>query len=187
MVRKCPKAKTWDLVMACLAKHSNPKLNREVKGAKLVTLYEKAGTSKPVDNGVLLYIERDGHWQIGGRFETYGGEYTVLGLSQLTVGKRTGYRLDLGQASPFTLMVDGVSQIQALLRIRRSLFCSGDSYVCPEATTSCEVTVDGLAWHVFRGTLTIQEDSIAMVDGDRERAGPQCATSQKVYLGWAKR
>ncbi|MBA2545032.1 MAG: hypothetical protein H0V17_35645 [Deltaproteobacteria bacterium] len=186
MVRKCPKAKTWGLVMSCLAKHSTPKVTRELKGAKLVTLFQKAGSNATVDTGVLLYIERDGHWQIGGRFENYGGEYTVLGLSALTVGKRTGYRLDLGQASPFTLMVDNISPIPALLRVRRSLLCSGETYACREVTTACEVTVNGLAWYVFRGTLTIQEDSIAVVDGDRDRAGAHCAASQKVYLGWAK-
>lgn len=187
LVRKCPGGKTWNQVMSCLAKHTTPRLRREVKGAKLVTLMQKTGSNAPVDNGVLLYIERDGAWKIGGRFETYGGEYTVLGLSPITVGKRTGYRLDLGQASPFTLMVDGVSPIAALLRTRRTLLCNGDSYACPEVTTACEVTVDGLAWHAFRGTLSFQEGGIAVVEGDRERAGPNCPTNQKVHLGWAQR
>jgi hypothetical protein len=186
MVRKCPKAKTWNLVMSCLAKHSTPKLTKEVKGAKLVTLMQKSGTTM-IDNGVLLYVERNGNWQLGGRFETYGGEYSVLGLSPITVGARSGYRLDLGQASPFTLMVDNVSPVAALLRIRRSMFCNGDSYACPEVTTSCEVTVNGMAWHTFRGTIAIQEGGIVVVDGDRERAGPHCSTTQKIYLGWAQR
>jgi hypothetical protein len=186
MVRKCPKGKTWNVVMSCLAKHSTPKVTREVKGAKLVTLLQKTGTGQMADNGVLLYVARAGGWQIGGRFETYGGEYMVLDLVPITVGKRNGYRLDLGQASPFTLMVDNVSPVQALLRVRRSMFCSGDSYACPEATTACEVTVNGLAWFAFRGTVAIREGT-AIVDGDRDRAGPHCSASQKVYLGWAQR
>ena len=105
MVRKCPRAKTWPLVMSCLAKHSTPKLTREVKGAKLVTLWQKSSDGKLIDHGVLLYVERNGGWQIGGRFETYGGEYAVLGFAPLTIGKRTGYRLDIGQVTQTTVMV----------------------------------------------------------------------------------
>jgi hypothetical protein len=186
MVRKCPKGKTWQTVMSCLQQHSTPKVAREVRGAKLVTLFQKNGTNQLVDHGVLLYVERNGGWQIGGRFETYGAEYTVLGLDTITIGKRTGYRLDLGQASPFTLMVDNVSPVPALLRTRRSMFCSGDSYACADATTMCEVTVEGHAWYVFRGKVTFEENA-AVVEGDRARAGQHCLVNQKVYLGWVQR
>jgi len=186
MVRKCPRAKTWNLVMSCLAQHATPKLSREVKGAKLVTLWSKGGTGPMTDNGVLLYIERNGQWQIGGRFETYGGEYAVLGLSTVTIGKRTGYRLDIGQATPVTVMVDAISPVQGTQRMRRSMFCSGDSYACPEAITSCDVSVNGNAWYVFRGTLGFEDNAVNVI-GDRGRAGQQCNVGQKVYLGWVNR
>ncbi len=184
MVRRCPKAKTWNLVMSCLAQHYTPKLAREVKGAKLVTLMQKNGTNPPIDSGVLLYVERNGNWQIGGRFETYGGEYAVLGLTPITLNKRNGFRLDIGQVVPTTIMVDAVSPVSATQRLRRSMFCNGDSYACPEVTSSCDISVDGNAWYVFRGTIGFEENLVT-VTGDRERAGPNCNVSAKVYLGWA--
>lgn len=186
MVRKCPKGKTWTAVMSCLANHSTPKVTRTIRGAKLVTLFEKSGNGQQIDRGVLLYVERNGGWQIGGRFETYGGEYAVLGLAPVTIGKRTGYRLDIGLVSPLTLIVDNVSPLPAQMRTRRAMFCSGDSYACPEAVTTCEVTVDGQAWYAFHGTLSL-EPNAAVVEGDRTRGGPHCQPTQRVYLGWAQR
>jgi hypothetical protein len=186
MVRKCPRAKTWNLVMSCLAQHYTPKLAREVKGAKLVTLLQKTGNGTLIDSGVLLYVERNGVWQVGGRYETYNGEYAILGLSPVTIGKRTGFRLDLGQVVTTTIMVDAVSPVAATLRLRRSMFCNGDSYGCPEVTTSCDVSVDGKAWYVFRGTLGFEEN-IVTVTGDRERAGPNCNVNPKIYLGWSQK
>jgi len=184
MVRKCPKFKTWGQVMTCLGKHYTPKVTRDVKGAKLVTLMTKPEPRIPaIDNGVLLYVERNGNWQIGGRFETYGGEYAVLGLAPLTIGKRTGYRLDIGQVTPVTVMVDSISPVTATQRIRRVLFCGGDSYACPEVTTSCDVSVEGSAWYLFRGTLGF-EDNVVTVTGDRDRAGIYCNINPKIYLGW---
>ncbi len=187
MVRKCPRAKTWPLVMQCLAKHATPKVSREVKGAKLVTLMQKSSGGKLIDHGVLLYVERNGQWQIGGRFETYGGEYAVLGFAPLTIGKRTGYRLDIGQVTQTTVMIDAISPVQATQRLHRVMFCSGDSYACPEAQTSCDVSVNGNAWFVFRGNLAFEDNNIATVTGDRERAGGYCGGNPKVYLGWANR
>lgn len=186
MVRKCPKGKTWQAVMSCLAQHSTPKVAQSLRGAKLVTLFQKNGKGQLVDHGVLLYVERGGGWQIGGRFETYGGEYAVLQLAPIKIGKRTGFRLDIGLVSPFTLMVDNISPVPAQLRTRRSMFCSGDSYACPEAVTTCEVTVDGQAWHVFHGALSFADNAV-VVDGDRSRAGAHCQVSAKVYLGWTQR
>jgi hypothetical protein len=185
MVRKCPKGKTWNEVVTCLGKHYQPKVTKEVKGAKLVTLFQKAGDGKLIDSGVLLYIERNGAWQIGGRFETYGGEYTVFGLAPITIGKASGFKLDIGQATPISVMVE-TTPVPALQRMHRTMFCNGDSYSCPEATTSCDVSVDGGTWYLFRGTLTYEDNQVS-VAGDRERAGPYCNVSPKVYLGWVRR
>lgn len=183
LVRRCPRFNSWGKVMSCLNQHYKAKLTRELPGAKLVTLYQKV--DKPVDTGVVLYVERGGTWQIGGRFEGYA-EYALLGLSRVTVGRRSGYRLDIGQVSPISVMVDGVSTVTGEQRMHRTLFCSGDSYACPEAVSSCDVSVGGQAWFVFRGALRFEEN-IVNVDGDRERAGPYCAVSSKVYLGWVQR
>lgn len=181
MVRRCPKFRTWNQVMTCLGQSYTPKLAKEVKGAKLVTLFTK--NTPAVDSGVLLYVERNGQWQIGGRFETYGGEYSVLGLAPVTIGKRTGYRLDIGQVTPVSVMVDATTPVMATQRIHRAMFCSGDSYACPEVTASCDVSVEGNAWFVFRGTLRYEEN-IVHVAGDLERTGMYCGVNPKVYLGW---
>ncbi len=181
MVRRCPKFRAWNQVMTCLNQHYNAKLAKELKGAKLVTLFTKNTPS--VDSGVLLYVERAGQWQLGGRFETYGGEYTVLGLTTITIGRRSGYRLDIGQVTPVSVMVDALAAVMGTHRIHRAMFCSGDSYACPEATVSCDVTVEGNAWHVFRGTLSFEEN-IVNIAGDREHTGPYCNINPKVYLGW---
>jgi hypothetical protein len=181
MVRRCPKFRAWNQVMTCLNQHYTAKLTKEVKGAKLVTLFTK--NTPAVDSGVLLYIERGGNWQLGGRYETYGGEYSVLGLAPVTIGKRSGYRLDLGQVTPVSLMVDATASVMATQRLHRAMFCTGDSYHCPEATVACDVLVEGNAWHVFRGTLSYEEN-IVNVAGDRDHAGPYCNVSPKTYLGW---
>lgn len=181
MVRRCPKFRGWNQVMTCLNQHYNAKLTKEVKGAKLVTLFTK--NTPAVDSGVLLYIERAGSWQLGGRFETYGGEYSVLGLAPITIGRRTGYRLDIGQVTPVTMMVDAITPVTATQRLHRAMFCSGDSYQCPEATVACDVSVDGNAWHVFRGTLSFEEN-LVNIAGDRDHTGLYCNVSPKIYLGW---
>ncbi len=179
MVRRCPKFRVWNQVMTCLNQHYSAKLTKELKGAKLVTLFTK--NTPAVDSGVLLYVERNGQWQLGGRFETYGGEYTVLSLAPVTIGRRSGYRLDIGQVTPVSVV--DVAPVMATHRIHRAMFCSGDSYACPEATVACDVLVDGNAWQVFRGTLSFEEN-IVHVAGDRERAGSYCNANPKVYLGW---
>jgi hypothetical protein len=180
-VRRCPRAKTWDLLTACLAKHGKATVTKQVRGAKLVTLTQKQGT-REVDTGVLLYVERRGEWQIGGRFETYGnGEYQVLGLEPVTVGKKKGFRLDVRQASAFNLVVDGLTSIPAQMFTRRNLFCNGDSYHCADAISQCDVSIDGQTWYSFRGVLEYEEN-VVNIKGDRSRAGPYCGVQPKIYL-----
>jgi hypothetical protein len=184
MVRACPRAKTFPLVMTCLAKHGTPKLLRDVRGAKLVKLEQASG--RYADTTLLLYVERKGEWQIGGMNRSYGAAAAdLLGFEVVKIGKRAGYRLDLGSSNPFTYMVDGISPVAADLHTQRSLYCSGDSYHCQEVMSLCDVTVAGRTWHTFRGTQSIG-DNMILVKGDRSRAGPHCSASDKVYLGWAQ-
>jgi hypothetical protein len=120
---------------------------------------------------------------IGGRLETYGAEYRLLGVEPVVVGKKAGYKLELAQASPFTFMVDNITPVPAQLITRRAMFCNGDSYHCPEAMTVCEINVEGKAWNLFRGTLEYEENAIN-VKGDRSRSGVHCNVGAKTYLGW---
>jgi hypothetical protein len=182
MVRRCPRAKTWDLVVKCLSKFGTVKVTRQFPRAKLATLYQKQGT-QDVDIGLVFYVERNGEWQIGGRFETYGQEYRLLGIEPVTIGKKAGYRLEVGQTSAFTLMIDNVTPVPAQMRMKRILFCNGDSYACPEVIGQCEISVQGKTWFLFRGTLEY-EDNVVNVRGDRTRGGVHCNIPPKIYLGW---
>jgi hypothetical protein len=182
MVRACPRAKTFNLVMTCLAKHGTAKLVRDLRGAKLVRLEQASG--RWVDATLILYVERRNEWQIGGLHRSYGAnESQLLAFEPVTVGKRTGYRIELGSTSQFTYMVDGITPVPADLRTQRSLYCSGDNYRCADVMSLCDVTVGGRTWHTFRGTLSIAENMV-VVKGDRSRAGPSCNASERVYLGW---
>lgn len=180
IVRTCRAANTWDRVAACLAKHGPVKLLRQLKAVRLVAVTTPGST---VDATLLIYIQREGEWRIGGQMRSL--DYRLLGFEQLTIGHHVGYRLDVGQVSPFTLVVDGVSPVQALLRTKQSVFCSGDSYECTPAITACEVLVRGNVVAAFHGALTI-EDVAVRVSGDRGKAGDHCAAPPKVYLGWSQ-
>ncbi len=183
IVRRCPRAKTWDLVVGCLAKIGfTPKVTHQLRGAKLMSLTQKDGI-KDVDSGVLLYVEKAGEWRLGGHFQSYGSHYQILGLQAVTVGKKRGYRIDIEQASAFTLMVDNISMVPAQLFMKRALFCNGDSQYCPESVSRCDVTVQGKTWFTFRGTLEYEEN-VVVSKGDRSRAGQYCAGSARVHLGW---
>jgi len=180
MVRKCPKAKTWAGVATCLGNHGTVKVMHTLKGARLVSLTQRQD-GRTIDGGVFLYVERGGEWRIGGHWAG-GSEYQVLAFEALTIGKQVGYRLDIGQASPMTVMLDGQYPVRGLMRQKRSLFCSGDHYGCPDATSTCEILVRGNALYTFRGSLKI-DGNIVYITGDRSKAGP-CAPTDRMFLGW---
>ena len=181
MVRKCPGAKAWDGVAACLARHGLAQVLRQVAGARLVRFVE---TGSRQESGLFLYVERKGAWQIGGHWPAYG-DYQLLGFEPLTIGGHKGYRIDIGQIQPFAFVVDDVSPVLAVLRMRHTLFCSGDDYTCPDAVSACEVLVRGNARFAFRGVLAIEGTSVS-VTGDRSKAGEQCSVQPRVYLGWSQ-
>ena len=59
MVRRCPKFRAWNQVMTCLNQHYTAKLTKEVKGAKLVTLFTK--NTPAVYSGEKNMYGRPGH------------------------------------------------------------------------------------------------------------------------------
>lgn len=176
----CPTATSWGGITSCLAKHGTAKLLRKHQGARLV----RWTGGKDGDAMMLLYVERNGGWQIGGQDRDYNRDSQLLAFEPITVGKRTGYRIEIGRASPLPLLIDGISPVDAELRTKESLFCGGDSRRCAGVTTSCEVLVRGSARFAFRGTIVIEDDTVH-VKGDRSKASEHCDLSEGELLDWA--
>ncbi|MEO8699046.1 MAG: hypothetical protein ABI867_03350, partial [Kofleriaceae bacterium] len=183
MVRKCPSGKTFEAVKACLATHATVTVLRQLPGARLLALSQK--TDKHAPAGLLLYVQKKSEWRIGGHWENYSGDYQLLTFEAFTIGKHAGYRIEVGQALPLTVMIDNVSPVRGIMRSRRSLFCSGEYYACPDATLSCEVLVHGNAVMAFHGSFKI-EGGVVLVKGDRSKAGPQCNAAPRVFVGWTQ-
>lgn len=183
LVRACPGGKAWPAIAACVAKQGTVRVVRQTPTARLVRI-EQVRDGKPYETTLALYVIRKGEWKLGGMWRSYATEFDVLGFEQVTVGKHTGHRIDLGQTQTFIAVVDDISPVPALLRMKHSLFCGGDYYGCTDVTTLCEVLVRGQARFVFRGSLSIKDDNMVVVSGDRTKVGPSCATSERAYLGW---
>jgi hypothetical protein len=178
----CPSGKSWDEVAKCLGKHGRPEIVKSLLGAKLVRLDQRANDVW-IDGGIFLYVERKGEWKIAGSFFGHGTDYELLDFKSITVGKHTGHRLDIGQATTLFVQVDGATTTQALRRSTQSLFCGGMTESCSHTTISCEVLVRGRAFWAFRGALTIDGNEVKIA-GDRRAAGPFCAQAERVFLGW---
>jgi hypothetical protein len=181
LVRRCPTGKSWGEIAACLSKGATVKVLEQRAGAKLVRLALKQ--SYGVESGLLLYVERRGLWRVGGYMSSYRTDFQLLGFEQIKVGKHKGYRIDIGQVADTRLVIDDISPVPAIVRTRRSLYCSGNQYRCSEVTTLCEVLVHGNTRFLFRGKVSI-EDATVHVKGDTARAGPHCQVAPAVALDW---
>jgi hypothetical protein len=178
---KCPKARTWDLMTACMQKHGTLKIVKTFPKAKVVSFFQKQGARRR-DTGLYLYVERGGQWVIGGVFEAYY-EYKVLAVERQTIGKHTGYRIDIGQSTPAAVFLDDTTHVTGTTRTQQSLFCSGLQHHCIAVPRTCEVFVKEQTRFVFRGTFEIDLQAVT-VKGDRSRAGQHCQIQPKYYLGW---
>jgi hypothetical protein len=181
IVHACRSGQTWALVESCLAAQGKVRIERTLPKAKLVRILQVADKVED-DAGVYLYIQRaDGSWSIGGMFE--GAPYTIMDLTPLTLENHAGYRIDVGQILRTTTSLDGVTSIPVILSLKRVLFCGGDTYGCPDATTKCDVITHGKTLFTFRGTLAFEKGLVRVV-GDRRLGGASCAASEQVFLGW---
>jgi hypothetical protein len=181
--RLCSRGKTWPEVSACLAKHGAVKLIRSITGARLVSVTEMQDR-KLGHEAMYLYIQSNAEWKLGANLNRGFGDFDILALERLVIGKHSGFRIDVGQAWRSTVLLDKVYPVAATYRLKRSLFCGGDGFGCPSITTACEVLVHGKAMFAFRGAMTI-EDGAVLVSGDRSKAG-QCAPPEKMALGWTQ-
>jgi hypothetical protein len=177
IAQKCRSARTWGGLTSCFARHGSAKVVRTHKGARLVRWTDNTGGA----DMMLLYVERKEGWQLGGQARPYNRNVQLLAFEPVTVGTRTGYRIEIGRAEPLALVIDGISTVAAELRTKQSLFCSGDGPFCANATSSCEVLVRGKARFAFRGTLAIEGDTVH-VRGDRSKAGEHCQFADTVLM-----
>lgn len=184
VVRNCPRAATWDGIDKCLHKQGTPTVMKSFPTARLVHLEQVQGSNR-YDGGVLLYIQRGNQWQLAGLYENRGGDYDLIGIEPLTVGKHSGFRIDFGQTYRSAIQPDGVTNVPAVFTTRLTMFCGGDSWRCTEVVTSCDVIVRGGALYSFRGKVDI-EDNIIHVRGDRSHVGSFCAAPEQEGLGWSQ-
>ncbi len=182
MAHACPQGKTWDIVEKCLKQQGTVKLLRSAKGVRLIGLRQRQGQSM-VDAGAYLYVERAGRWQLGGQFESNGGDYELLEFRAFTANKHAGFRIDIGQSSLTGVQQSDGTVAIGTLRIHHVMFCNALGWMCTDVPVSCEVLVRGKAVFVFRGALQIA-DNVVEVHGDRGYAGPPCSSGERVHLGW---
>jgi hypothetical protein len=182
MYYACPSGKTWDAVKTCLEKHGRPAVVKQIAGARLVRL-DQQESGKWVDGGVYLYVETKKEWKVAGGFFGRGTEYELLDFQPLTIGKHTGYRIDIGQASPLWVQLDGITTQVATRRAYQTMFCSPNNNYCTQTVRTCEVLVRGKAYWAFRGAMKLNGNEVTIA-GDRRLAGPFCAQSERVFLGW---
>lgn len=184
IVRQCSRAASWDGVQKCLKKIGNPVVLRTLPGARVVRLDPKQGDSE-YGTGVSLYVDHGKEWKLGGLYEARGMQYELLAAEPLTIGKHTGYRLEVGELMQTGVSVDGVTTTMAMFSMRRVMFCGGDAWRCPEVIVSCDVLVRGAALWTFRGTISIADNKVT-VSGDRSITGSFCSVPQQTFLGWTQ-
>lgn len=182
MYYACPSGKTWAAVEKCLKGQGRPVVIKELQGAKLVRLDQQENGAW-VDAGIYLYAEVKSQWKITGGFFGRGTEYELTDFKPHVVGKHAGFRVEIAQASPLYVQLDGLTTRPATRRVYQTLYCSPARNYCTQVVRSCEVLVHGSAYWTFRGRSAQEGDQI-VISGDRKLAGPFCAQAERVYLGW---
>ncbi len=185
MYYACPQGKTWAAVEKCLKGQGRPQVVKQMDGAKLVRL-DQIENGLWVDAGIYLYVEVAKQWKIAGGFFGRGTEYELTDFKPFTLGKHTGFRIEIAQASPLFVQLDGLTTRAATRRVYQTLYCSPAREYCTQVVRSCEVLVNGHAYWTFRGTSAQEGDQI-VIAGDRKLAGPYCTQAERVYLGWPQK
>jgi hypothetical protein len=181
----CPKGLAFTDVTRCLAKNAHVQPVGSIVGARLVRLDIP---DRPTVNKLMLYAEANGAWRIVGEWTLR--DLTVVDFQALTLGKHTGYRIDVGQAFDVTVNVEN-ADTQAplsrpgLVRTSTSLFCGSAALGCDRIMTDCEVLVRGKALWMFHGQLKVEGKRIT-VDGDRRHTGSWCTAPGNLFLRWPR-
>lgn len=178
VARSCPGSPTWTATQKCIERFGTTKLLRSVGDVRLVQLTAHEGDFGT--SGVYLYVQSSKRWHIGGSYAD--AKPTVIGFSTPTYDRRRAYRIDVAYAANEHVMVDEVSARNAFVRRKTAVFCSGQSPVCMQILTACDVFVAGKLHETFRGTLAYQGAGLMKVGGDRSRAGEYCQQPEVAYI-----
>ena len=162
IVRECPNAASWPLLLDCFKQHG-------LVATTLGTLDAAKLLSVAVDDGshglegFVMYV-RDGAagpWHLGGLLQEGGfsDDYNLLRFER--VG-RYGYRIDLATTLASAASLDGVTSVPSMYRQISASFCNGSSYRCTQVITHCEQIVHGQTITVFDGTLTVRDNTLSI-------------------------
>ncbi|HEY5925468.1 MAG TPA: hypothetical protein VIV11_27475 [Kofleriaceae bacterium] len=167
----CPGSAEWDKVATCIRRQSPFKLARDEVGVKLVQIAEGSRFA-----GLYIYT-LDKQWKLQGEMRLYQA-HDLLQFERVTMGKRTGFRLDVGTAMPSAISVDGETSMPAVFRYKLTSLCFVNSY-CMQMNTACDVLVRGKAMYSFRGEVVHEGGKIKVV-GDRSNTGAYCQQPELV-------
>lgn len=186
VVEACRQRKDWSEVSACLAKLGTFTLDRTLGRSRLVHVWldpiERAREELRRDAGFYLYVQDgDGTWHIGGMFDQPGGAQYLRGLAEVTIGRRTMHRIDVGTLLRTPLSLDGAPSISAVIHRQSSLYCYGSSHYCLELLTACDVMTRGKTLLSFHGTPRIAGQEV-IADGDRRNAGSICSGTGSISV-----
>ena len=155
IVRECPNAASWPLLVDCFKQHGLVATTiGSLDAAKLLEVtVDDVGHDL---EGFVMYI-RDGATgpcHLGGLLQEGGfsDDYNLLRFER--VG-RYGYRIDLA-----TTLANAT--IPSMYRQISASFCNGSSYRCTQVITRCEQIVHGQTVTVFDGTLTVRDNTLSI-------------------------
>ena len=168
----CPANADWDKLAACVKRQAPFTLIRNDANLKLLHI---AGDRR--NFGGYYVFTHDKQWQLYGTAPLYQAA-DLLQFERVTLGSRTGYRIDVGTTSASAISLDGETSIPAVIRYRLTSLCFGGGY-CTNVITGCDVLVHGRAYFTFRGKL-VHENKQIKIAGDRSRAGQYCAQGELV-------
>lgn len=183
VVEACRERKDWAAVTACLGKLGTYTVDRTVGRARLVHVRLRSADEPLLeDAGFYLFVQSaDGTWHIGGMYSASGSEAYIRGLAEITVARRTMYRIDVGSLQRTPLTIDGAPPVSVTIHRQASLYCYGVSYGCVDLPTTCEVMTRGKTLFSFHGTLRLSGQDV-IVEGDERNAGSICTASRTIAL-----
>jgi hypothetical protein len=178
VARSCPGSATWQATQRCLERFGAAKLLRSQGNLRLVQL--KAREPDFRTSGLYLYVQTKQQWHLGGIYQD--ARPSIIGISTPTYEHRKLVRIDVVYAANEELLIDEVTLRNAFVRRKTAVFCSGDSSSCTQILTACDVFVGGKLHATFRGTLAYEGGGKMTVDGERSRAGDQCAQPEEAFI-----
>lgn len=159
IVRECPQAASWPLLLACFKDH---KLVATPIGtlddAKLLSITDD-GTHGL--EGFAIYVGRTGEWHLGGLLGQ-GGDEADFNLLKFEHVGRSSYRVDLASTLSSSATVDGTSSVPSVYRQISAAFCNGFSFRCMQVVARCEQIVRGQTIMAYEGTITVHDNTLSV-------------------------